>query len=58
MVKEFYLQHSLNSKTYYYWKKKYEGRGSNGFLPVVIDETPNKSKHCHHSISRWHPCGI
>jgi hypothetical protein len=38
-VKEFCLQHSLNNKTYYYWKKKYETRSGKGFLPVVIDET-------------------
>lgn len=38
-VKEFCLQHSLNNKTYYYWKKKYENRDGKGFLPVAIDET-------------------
>lgn len=39
-VKEFCRQHSLNDKVYYYWKKKYEARGSDGFLPVVIDKAP------------------
>ena len=38
-VKEFCLQNSLNNKTYYYWKKKYEGRaGERRFLPVIIDK--------------------
>jgi hypothetical protein len=38
-LKEFCGQHSLNNKTYYYWRKKYEARGK-GFLPVTIDATP------------------
>ena len=37
-VKEFCRQHSLNNKVYYYWKKKYETRPGDGFLPVVIDK--------------------
>lgn len=37
-VKEFCRQQSLNIKVYYYWKKKYETRTTEGFLPVVIDK--------------------
>jgi transposase-like protein len=40
-VKEFCHQHSLNNKTYYYWKKKYESQaGKHDFLPVVIPASP------------------
>jgi hypothetical protein len=38
-VERFCWQHSLNTKTFYYWKKKYEAKRGQGFLPVVIDKT-------------------
>jgi transposase-like protein len=45
-VERFCWQHSINTKTFYYWKKKYEAKrgqglpaGKQGFLPVVIDKT-------------------
>ena len=47
------MQHSLNNKTYYYWKKKYEKRIGNGFLPVVVDETPIKAN----SVTIQYPDG-
>ncbi len=37
-VKEFCRQNSLNNKTYYYWKKKYETQAGTGFLAVAIDK--------------------
>jgi hypothetical protein len=53
-VKEFCLQHSLNNKTYYYWKKKYDTRSGNGFLSVVVDETPIKAN----TVTIQYPDGI
>lgn len=41
-VKEFCTQHSLNNKTYYYWKKKYELHTGKSFLPVAIDARPQR----------------
>jgi hypothetical protein len=37
-VERFCWQHSLNTKTFYYWKKKYEAQKVKGFIPVVIDK--------------------
>jgi len=37
-VKEFCRQNSLNNKTYYYWKKKYEGQARTGFLAVAVEK--------------------
>ena len=49
-VERYCCQQSINTKTFYYWKKKYEahvekGRvsGRKGFLPVVVD-VPSKTE--------------
>jgi hypothetical protein len=43
-VEQYCWQNSMNAKTYYYWKKKYEAQpgkslpaGRRGFLPVTIE---------------------
>jgi hypothetical protein len=49
-VERYCWQHSINTKTFYYWKKRYEAReekgsvtGTQGFLPVVIG-APSKTE--------------
>jgi hypothetical protein len=49
-VERYCWQQSINTKTFYYWKKKYEARGEKGavtgrqgFLPVVVD-APSKTE--------------
>jgi hypothetical protein len=44
-VEQYCWQNSINAKTYYYWKKRYEAQhgkgmpaGRHGFLPVAIDD--------------------
>jgi hypothetical protein len=48
-VERYCWQQSINTKTFYYWKKKFEARGETGaeagqrgFLPVVV-EAPSKT---------------
>ena len=49
-VERYCWQHSINMKTFYYWKKRYEVRGEKesvrgrqGFLPVVVG-APSKTE--------------
>jgi hypothetical protein len=37
-VEEYCRQQSINTKTFYYWKKKYLARGTKGFVPLSVVE--------------------
>ena len=39
-VEGYCWQNSINTKTFYYWKKKFEVQHRKGFLPVVIEAVP------------------